>query len=81
MAQPGNPLRLLAGEQLALLDIAQDQPEAAIARYQAILQDAETTSDLQQRALQVIVALGGEPELDENAIAAGDALTGQAVGN
>lgn len=81
MAQPGNPLRLLASEQLALLDIGQDQPDAAIARYQAILQDAETTSDLQQRALQVIVALGGEPELDENAIAAGDAVTGQAVGN
>lgn len=65
MAQPGNPLRLLAAEQLALVDIEQGEVEAAIARYQAILQDAETTSDLQQRALQVIVALGGEPALTD----------------
>lgn len=64
MAQPGNPLRLLAVEQLALIDIETGAPEAAVERYQAILADAETTSDLQQRALQVIVALGGEPDLD-----------------
>ena len=64
MAQPGNPLRLLAVEQLALIDIETAAPEAAIERYQNILADAETTSDLQQRALQVIVALGCEPDLD-----------------
>ena len=64
MAQPGNPLRLLAVEQLALIDIETGAPEAAMERYQSILADAETTSDLQQRALQVIVALGGEPDLD-----------------
>lgn len=67
MAQPGNALRLLASEQLALIDIEQNEPEAAIARYQAILQDAETTTDLQQRALQVIVALGGEPAVLDTA--------------
>ena len=55
--------RLLAQEQLALIDIEENQPQAAIDRYQEILQDAEVTSDLQQRALQVIVALGGEPDL------------------
>ncbi|QFT59445.1 hypothetical protein FIU94_11480 [Sulfitobacter sp. THAF37] len=81
MAQPGNALRLLASEQLALLDIQQGQPDAAIARYQSILQDAEITSDLQQRALQVIVALGGEPELDVNAIAENDGIGAQPVGN
>lgn len=63
MAQPGNPIRLLASEQLALLDVEDGNTDAAIERYQAILQDAELTADLQQRALQVIVALGGEPEL------------------
>lgn len=63
MAQPGNGLRLLAGEQLALIDIETGDPQAAIDRYQAIIEDAEVSSDLQQRALQVIVALGGEPEL------------------
>lgn len=81
MARPGNPLRLLATEQLALLDVEQGEAEAAIARYQGILRDAETSSDLQQRALQVIVALGGEPELDDNALATGDPITGQAVEN
>lgn len=64
MAQPGRALRLLAAEQLALLDIETGDPDGAIERYQTILSDAEVTADLQQRALQVIVALGGEPELD-----------------
>lgn len=62
LAQPGNPLRMLAEEQLALLSLEQDDTEAAIAKYQEILQDAETTSDLKQRATQAIVALGGKPE-------------------
>lgn len=61
LAQPGAPLRLLAEEQLALIDIADGQTDAALQRLQAILQDAETGPDLQQRALQVIVALGGTP--------------------
>jgi hypothetical protein len=65
LAQPGNALRLLASEQLALVDIETGDPEAAIARYQAIISDAEVSPDLQQRALQVIVALGGEPELSD----------------
>ena len=69
LANPGSPLRLLASEQLALIDVEQGDAAAAIARYQAILSDAEVTSGLQQRALQVIVALGGEPELGDNALA------------
>jgi len=63
LAQPGAPLRLLAQEQLALIDIAEGDTKAAIDRLQAILEDAETTTDLQQRASQVIVALGGTPQL------------------
>ena len=62
LAEPGLPLRLLAQEQLALLDIEAGDRDAAIARLQAILIDAEATSDLQQRAAQAIVALGGTPE-------------------
>lgn len=62
LAEPGLPLRLLAQEQLALLDIRAGDTDAAIARLQAILIDAEVTSDLQQRAGQAIVALGGTPE-------------------
>ncbi len=63
LAQPGNSLRLLASEQLALIEIEENKPQAAIDRYQDILLDAEVTTDLQQRALQVIVALGGEPDM------------------
>ncbi|MAC81181.1 MAG: hypothetical protein CML66_24335 [Rhodobacteraceae bacterium] len=61
LAVPGSPLRLLSEEQLAILDIRDGDSQAAIDRLQAILDDAEVTPDLQQRASQVIVALGGEP--------------------
>jgi hypothetical protein len=70
LAQPGNSLRLLATEQLALIDIEENNTTAAIDRYQMILLDAEVTTDLQQRALQVIVALGGEPDMGSAAPAA-----------
>ncbi len=70
LAQPGNSLRLLATEQLALIDIEENNATAAIDRYQMILLDAEVTTDLQQRALQVIVALGGEPDMGSAAPAA-----------
>lgn len=61
LAQPGAPLRLLAEEQLALIDISEGDTAAALDRLQALLQDAEATTDLQQRASQLIVALGGTP--------------------
>ncbi|MGR3474428.1 MAG: hypothetical protein ACU0CJ_08915, partial [Sulfitobacter sp.] len=70
LAQPGAPLRLLAEEQLALIDIQEGETDKAVARYQSILSDAETTPDLQQRALQVIVALGEEPGVEDAAAAA-----------
>ena len=66
LIQPGVPLRLLATEQLALIDIETGDTDAAIARLKSILDDSEVTPDLQQRALQVIVALGGEPDLGAN---------------
>ena len=63
LALPGAPLRLLALEQLALIDIAEGATASAQERYKSILSDAAVTSDLQQRALQVIVSLGGTPDL------------------
>ena len=78
LAQPGNTLRLLAEEQLALIEIEENNPQGAIDRYQAILLDAEVTADLQQRALQVIVALGGEPDMGTAAPLAGSDGTSQA---
>ncbi|WP_170375868.1 hypothetical protein [Ruegeria atlantica] len=62
LSAPGAPLRLLAEEQLALIDVAEGNADAAIERLQAMRQDAEIGVDLQQRAAQLIVALGGEPE-------------------
>lgn len=62
MAQPGAPLRLLAEEQLALLEIEAGEDDAALTRLNAILNDAELTPGLRRRASQLIVALGGEIE-------------------
>lgn len=59
LAQPGAPLSLLAAEQLAILDIEDGAPKAAIVRLKAIVEDAGVTTDLKERATQVIVALGG----------------------
>lgn len=62
-ARPGHPMRMLAEEQLALIRVESGDVAGALAQFQAILQDAEASADLQQRAMQVIVALGGEPDL------------------
>lgn len=63
MDVPGHTMRMLASEQLALLDIEAGDTQAALERLQSILVDAEVSPSLQQRAVQVIVALGGEPDL------------------
>ncbi|MBU2962634.1 tetratricopeptide repeat protein [Citreicella sp. C3M06] len=61
LAVPGKPLRLLAEEQLALLDIEAGSTDAALERLRRILEDSEITAGLRQRASQLIVALGGTP--------------------
>lgn len=63
LVSAGGALRMLAQEQLALIAVEEGDKSGAIAAYQAILSDALVTPDLQQRAMQVIVALGGEPDL------------------
>jgi hypothetical protein len=68
LGNAGNSLSLLAQEQLALIAIQEGDTAAALSQYQAILSDAQVTPDLQQRALQVIVALGGEPDLNGTSI-------------
>lgn len=69
LAVPGAPLALLATEQLALLDIEEGASDAAITRLKGIVEDASVTTDLKERATQVIVALGGA--LEETAIPEG----------
>lgn len=64
LALAGGITRLLAEEQLALLDVEAGQTEAALERLHAIVADASVTAGLRLRATQMIVALGGDfPEL------------------
>ncbi|MGX9353842.1 hypothetical protein ACS3SW_01385 [Roseobacteraceae bacterium S113] len=60
LAVPGNPLRVLAEEQLALLSVEEGDTQAAIEQLQRIVVDAESSTGQQNRARQLIVALGGE---------------------
>lgn len=74
---PGSQLRLLAEEQLALIDIEAGDAESAAKRLQSIVSDAGATPGLRQRASQLMVALGVEPEVvpgtgGENAGMAGE---------
>ncbi|WP_424942863.1 hypothetical protein [Aliiroseovarius crassostreae] len=56
---PGAAFRVLAEEQMALVELAQGDKTAAISRLQSLLQDEEATRALRRRASQLIVALGG----------------------
>lgn len=67
LAQPGAPFALLAQEQLAHDALAAGETDAAIARLNAIIEDAGVTQGLRERAQTLIVALGAD--LPESAIA------------
>ena len=58
LAEPGKPLRVLAEEQLALLELQAGEQDAAIGRLKALLEDADSTQNLQQRTRQLLIALG-----------------------
>lgn len=60
LAVGGGAFRLLAEEQLAMLDIEEGNAEAAISRLQDIINDVDVTAGLQGRASQLIVVLGGD---------------------
>ena len=62
LSAPGMSLRLLATEQLALLDIDAGNTDAALEKLQSMIVDAEVTAGLRQRASQLIIALGAEPD-------------------
>lgn len=59
LAQPGNRMRLLAKEQIALIEVKQGNTEAAIALLVEISRDAELTDGQAERVLELIGALGG----------------------
>lgn len=54
-------IRLLAEEQLGLMDAAAGETSAAIERLRQVSVDADATQGLRRRVTQVIVALGGDP--------------------
>ena len=62
LAEPGQPYRTLALEQMALAEIDAGQTDKALSRLQGLLQDADASAGLRQRAGQLIVALGGTPQ-------------------
>lgn len=56
------PFTILAKEQLALVLIENGDNQAAIAELESILRSAEASQRLLQRASQMMVAAGGDPE-------------------
>jgi hypothetical protein len=49
-------------EQIAIMDVASDDTDAAVAGLQAILEDAAVSRGLRDRAQTLMVALGAELE-------------------
>ena len=62
LTAPGAPLRLLALEQIALLQAERGEKDAAIATARSIAEDAEASASLRQRAEQLVIVLGGKIE-------------------
>lgn len=61
LATPGAPYRLMALEQQALVHLAAGRKDEAIALARQILAESGVTPGLQQRASELIVALGADP--------------------
>jgi len=62
LALPGAPYRLLALEQIALAEVSRGETAAALDLLREIVEDDASGEGLRQRAVQLIVALGGDPE-------------------
>jgi hypothetical protein len=62
LSLPGAPFRLLALEQIAQMDVAAGDVDAAVATFRAIIEDAAVSRGLRERAQSMIVALGADIE-------------------
>jgi hypothetical protein len=62
LATPGLPYRLLAMEQIALMDVGAGDTEAAVTGLRSILEDAAVSRGLRDRAQTLMIALGEELE-------------------
>lgn len=60
LASAGMPLRMLALEQRALVHVESGEKEAALADLKVVFESSESSQTSQQRAGQLIIALGGE---------------------
>ena len=61
LASPGNPFRLLAEEQIALLTLKNKENDTAINILKSILDDAELTDTIKQRVSQLLISLDVDP--------------------
>lgn len=63
LAVPGRPYRLLAQEQLAYLMIEEGKAAEAITALQGLIQGQGVSRSLQDRAGQMVMVLGGKPDM------------------
>ena len=61
LASPGNPFRLLAEEQIAIIKLKNRENDAAVAKLRSIIEDAELTDTIRQRVTQLLISLGIDP--------------------
>lgn len=59
---PGSPFRLTALEQKALVHVERNERDLAIADLEILRDDVETSAAMRDRAMQLVVALGGIPD-------------------
>ena len=62
LAIAGNAFRLLAEEQLAMIDVEEGKSDEAISRLQQIVGDVDASAGLRSRVSQLIMVLGGKIE-------------------
>ena len=61
LASAGNPFRLLAEEQIAIIKLKNRENDTAVAKLRSILKDAELTDTIRQRVTQLLISLGIDP--------------------
>ena len=61
LASPGNPFRLLAKEQIALLTLKTQDIDVAVNTLKSILEDAELTDSIKDRVSKLLMSLGVDP--------------------
>jgi hypothetical protein len=66
LAAPGSAFRPLALEQIAVAKLDADDVQGAIAQLSQLLNEPQVSRELRQRAVQLLVSLGGEiPEISQ----------------